>query len=290
MEAAMNVFFMDLDNTLIYSYKTVMSYESSKNLPDARIDRRLSWKQESAHQEPMPVKSKDWLNVEIYQGREISFITKRTHELLLELKKHALIVPATTRTNEQYGRIDLQAGAVEYALTCNGGVLLHNGKSVDAWFQQSRHLAESSREEMRRAITDLESDKNRIFEIRWIEEMFVFTKCRYPELAVCSLRETLDARLVDVFSNGQKVYVIPKSLNKGNALVRFRDYIGAEKTLAAGDSIFDLSMLGQADIAAAPADYEAVMPMSGSQIHCMKGKKLFSEEMLEFMLSALHLL
>ena len=96
----MIVFFMDLDNTLIYSYKTVMSYESSKNLPDARIDRRLSWKQESVHQEPMPVKSKDWLNVEIYQGREISYITKRTHELLLELRKHALIVPATTRTNE----------------------------------------------------------------------------------------------------------------------------------------------------------------------------------------------
>lgn len=34
------------------------------------------------------------------------------------------IIPTSTRTEEQYKRIDLDIGIVPYALVCNGGVLL----------------------------------------------------------------------------------------------------------------------------------------------------------------------
>ena len=82
---------MDLDNTIIYSYKHDIGNEK--------------------------------INVEIYQGREISFITKKTQELLLMAKEKYMLIPTSTRTVGQYERIDLGIGAFPYALVCNGGIL-----------------------------------------------------------------------------------------------------------------------------------------------------------------------
>ena len=59
----------DLDNTLIYSYKHELGNEKR--------------------------------NVELYQGREISFITEKTYELLKKVNQQYQIVPVTTRTVEQ---------------------------------------------------------------------------------------------------------------------------------------------------------------------------------------------
>ena len=59
----------DLDNTLIYSYKHELGNEKR--------------------------------NVELYQGREISFITEKTYELLKKVNQQYQIVPVTTRTVER---------------------------------------------------------------------------------------------------------------------------------------------------------------------------------------------
>ena len=87
----MVVFNVDMDNTLIYSYKHDIGYEK--------------------------------YCAEIYQEREISFMTHKTCKLLTELAGKVMIVPTTTRTREQYERIDLGIGKIPYALVCNGGVL-----------------------------------------------------------------------------------------------------------------------------------------------------------------------
>ena len=86
----------DMDNTIIYSYK--------RNIGENK------------------------LNVELYNGREISFISEKTHDLLKKVSEKMTIIPTSTRTEEQYKRIDLDIGIVPYALVCNGGVLLVNGK------------------------------------------------------------------------------------------------------------------------------------------------------------------
>ena len=106
----MQIVHTDLDNTLIYSYK---------------------------HEIGGPKTC-----VEIYQGREISFMTETSHRLLGQLcsKPGVLVVPTTTRTLEQYQRIDLGIGVPEYALVCNGGVLLHQGKEDPVWYQESLAL------------------------------------------------------------------------------------------------------------------------------------------------------
>ena len=88
----MKIFMSDLDNTLIYSYKHEIGEEKTC--------------------------------VEIYQDREVSYMTNRSCELLKAVTEEILFVPTTTRTIEQYERIHLDVGIPKYALVCNGGVLL----------------------------------------------------------------------------------------------------------------------------------------------------------------------
>lgn len=253
-EIEMIVFHTDLDNTLIYSYKH-----------DIGRDKRC---------------------VEVYQGREISFITQKTYELLYQLcsqenvlnhKSPFFIVPTTTRTIEQYQRIDFGVGGFRYALVCNGGVLLADGEEDTRWYQESLKLIEDSRKELQKALKLLETEKRRNFELRFLRELFVFTKCEEPEQVVETLRGTLDADLVDVFNNGVKVYVVPKRLSKGEAVERFRKYIGADYVIAAGDSEFDISMLKAADAGIAAPE---LAQCSLEKIFCPSAEKLYAEEVL----------
>ena len=130
----MVVFFTDLDNTMIYSYKHDIG--------------------------------KDKICAEIYQDREVSFITPKTAELLKEVNNKVILIPTTTRTIEQYERIDLGYGTPKYALVCNGGVLLVNGKEDINWYEDSLELIEDCQEQLKLAEELMTKDENRSFEVR----------------------------------------------------------------------------------------------------------------------------
>lgn len=247
----MIIFNTDLDNTLIYSYKH-----------DIGENKR---------------------NVEIYQGREISFITDNTYRLLCELKEKILIVPTTTRTQEQFERIDLGIGKFKYALVCNGGILLVDGKRDNDWIKESYEIIKGCRAELEKATNILENETRRKFETRFIEEMFVFTKCNDPDEVVKDTKELLDESLVEVFNNGEKVYVVPKALSKGVAIERFKRYIGADQIYAAGDSEFDISMVLKADVGIVPCGYKEKY-VNEDRLVQMSGEKLFSDELLEYII------
>lgn len=247
----MIVFNVDLDNTLIYSYKHDIG-------PEKR-------------------------NVERYHGREISFLTDRTYELLADVKEKLLLVPTSTRSIEQYQRIDLGIGYVKYALVCNGGLLLKDGCSDEEWYQESKRLIQDSEAQLEKAYRLLEVDSRREFELRLIEDLFLFTKCSCPEQVVEDIKKMLDLSKVDVFNNGTKVYVVPSSLSKGKAVQRFKKYIGAEQILAAGDSEFDISMLQEADCGFAPAGFMKTYGIEGD-IKEVPGERVFSEELLTLVL------
>lgn len=213
----------DLDNTLIYSYKHELGNEKR--------------------------------NVELYQGREISFITEKTYELLKKVNQQYQIVPVTTRTVEQYQRIHLGIHPFQYALTCNGGILLVDGKREDTWYLESRKMTEPAVPAMKKAMEYLEKDARRKFELRYIEELFVFTKCKEVEKVIQDLKKLLKEELVEVFSNGEKLYVLPVTLSKGNAVKRLKAYLEPDCVIAAGDSEFDKSMVCEADKGFMPEDF-----------------------------------
>ena len=165
----MIVLHVDLDNTLIYSYKHDIG--------------------------------NDKINVEIYQDREISFLTGSTYDNLKKIKRKALIVPTSTRSIEQYNRINLQIGNIPYALVCNGGILLTDGQKDPSWYQTSLELIRESLPSLKTAQRFLERDRRRKFELRFIEDLFLFTKCDQPELVVEELKKKLDTNLAEVFHN-----------------------------------------------------------------------------------------
>lgn len=249
----MIVFHSDLDNTLIYSRKHEIGEEK--------------------------------INVEIYEGREISFMTRTASSLLKEIQKRVLFVPTTTRTEEQYGRIRLKTGTPEYALVCNGGVLLRGGEEVPDWYEESMGRTEESRREMERAERLMREASDRILEVRNIRELFLFTKSSRPSKLAGHLRDRLNPALAKVYRNGSKVYVLPAGLDKGSAVRRFRAYIKADTVLAAGDSGFDAPMLEAADRAYAPETlfWECRMGKHVRKI----GQGVFSDEMLHMVLEEL---
>lgn len=247
----MAVFYSDLDNTLIYSYKRELGAEKRC--------------------------------VELYQGREISFMTEESFRLLKQVRQKVMFVPTTTRTKEQYGRIDFGQEEPEYALVCNGGILLHHGNVATDWYRDSLLLIEHGRPELEKAVELLKTDENRSFEIRFPNELFVFTKSEAPNQTAAVLKEALDREKVDIFSNGTKVYVVPVQLNKGKAAARLQEMTGADEMIAAGDSLFDLPMLQEADLAFCP---EELMEKWGSNLpHAVVQKNVvFSDGILEYIL------
>jgi hydroxymethylpyrimidine pyrophosphatase-like HAD family hydrolase len=243
----MKIFCTDLDNTIIYSYKH-----------DIGLDK---------------------VNVEIYQEREISFISEKTLQLLKNVKEEMLIIPTSTRTEQQYKRINLGIGDIKYALVCNGGVLLVNGKRDEKWYRESLELTKESSAELNYAMRVLETDSRRIFEIRFIDDLFVFTKCDNPEDVVKDLNNILDTGCVKIFNNGAKVYVVPIKLSKGMAIKRLRKYFNPTCIIAAGDSEFDVSMVEEADYGIVPSGFIERYGVSDKVIE-MKEDILFSEALL----------
>ncbi len=130
--------------------------------------------------------------------------------------------------------IDLGMGGFPYALVCNGGVLLTAGTDDDIaagnavvredekWYRDSLEMIQDSMGELRRAMKLLDQDPRRTFELRFIRDLFVFTKCEDSGTVVGDLKKVLDTEAVDVFNKGAKVYVLPRVLSKGNAVSRFR--------------------------------------------------------------------
>ncbi len=252
----MIVFHADLDNTLIYSYKHDIGRETHC--------------------------------VERYEGRDISFMTAASYRMLQQVAQHCLLVPTTTRTMEQYQRIDLGIPRPAYALVCNGGILLENGVVNEAWYQASLAMIQEAQEALAQAVTILEQDGDVCFAVRNIHDLFIFTKSNAPAATMARLQHALHTQPVDILQNGCKIYVVPKKLQKGIAVQRFRQKLHVEKVIAAGDSVFDISMLQAADIAFAPHTLQASLQQERHIIFAAE-QELFSDCLLKHLHAYLHL-
>ena len=104
-----NIFFSDLDNTLIYSYKKIIAENKTV--------------------------------AEYIDGKEQSYITAFTLDFLKSYcrKKNNYFIPVTTRTLPQYSRLfDLQKQiGYSHSLICNGAILLDSGETDKEWEHES---------------------------------------------------------------------------------------------------------------------------------------------------------
>lgn len=242
----MTYFCSDLDNTLIYSYRHDIGKEK--------------------------------VLVETKEGKELSYMTKVSYELLKQVSQKKELIPLTTRSLEQYSRIDFgNQVKIKYALVANGGILLENNKINEDWFKETKKIVSYAEEELEKGIEILKKDENICFEIRKVDGLSVFTKSNNVEETIKRLKDTLNPDIVYVDYNGAKVYIFPEKLDKGSSLKRFRNYVGENTSfVAAGDSDFDVPMLLAADYGFCPESL--VLPEKESIVKLANHR--FSDEML----------
>lgn len=241
----MKIFVTDLDNTLIYSHK--------KNIGTEKV------------------------SVETNENIEVSFMSKYSHELLRNMD----FIPLTTRSLTQYERIEFFKNYIpEYALVANGGILLHRGVVDKLWYKESIEISNSSNEELIKSIDILENDENVYYKAIKIDDLFLFAKSSISKETVAKLANELNLEKIEIYNQGDKIYVFPKKINKGEALERLRIRLKSEFIICAGDSILDISMLKKAEIAICPKELSGTWENINKK-YIISKEEIFSDRVLE---------
>jgi hypothetical protein len=195
--------------------------------------------------------------VESFQGEPASFMTEEAFAGLAELRRWAELVPVTTRTLGQYSRIDL-GGRPRFAVAANGGHLLVDGVPDPGWAAMvaARLRGCAPLEEVRAVAERFAGDWTRL--VRVADQLFVYLVAHerdgIPDLAEVTARAEAVGWTVSL--QGRKIYFVPAPLTKQAALAEVAVRAGAEKIVAAGDSLLDAPMLLAADVALRPAHGE----------------------------------
>lgn len=211
------IFLSDLDRTMIFSYKRLSPDEN--------------------------------LCVEIYNDRQVSFMTHRSAALFTELISKVHFIPITTRSREQYERIVFPEGYIpEYAVIDNGANLLKNGIVDEEWHNDFREIISDAVEELKRCRVFLESLDDVYYKPKMVDDSFIFAKCYNPYETLSKMSDVVKNTKTEFFRNGEKIYAIPNGISKKSALDKLRVRFPTEDFIAAGDSLFDYEMLCCADI------------------------------------------
>lgn len=195
----------------------------------------------------------DRVVVEYLNGKSQSFMTKKSFDFFLNCNAVRLI-PTTSRTYEQYKRLSetFSKFGCEYALLCNGGILLKNGQIDVKWLAETKRLAGSELQclqEAEKIIRSMLPEQN----IHTVENIMVYAKNDCPDTFASYLGKFFGKADIDIYYDSHKVYCFPASINKGAAIKRFSELVKTSGTVAAGDSRADLPMFDVSDIAILPS-------------------------------------
>lgn len=226
----------DLDRTLIYSPKAFWLETEDPDAPPIIVS-------------------------ELWNGVPISFMTRESERLLIALREVATFMPVTTRTVAQYQRVQLPGGEPAFAITSNGGEILVDGVPDTGWREHvRRHLHEASA-----PLSELIAMHDELSTAAWIlktnvaDELFVYSIVDREAIPEGWLDE-FEQRCVDlgwtVSLQGRKLYCVPRTLTKHDAVAEVARRLDGPLVLAAGDSLLDQSMLEWADLAFRPAHGE----------------------------------
>lgn len=190
--------------------------------------------------------------VETNNGTEISYMADAVQESLKGLSDNIIFVPVTSRSFDEYSRVNLGVEP-EYAIVSNGGILLHNGKVDKDWENYIKQHV--SLKEAMEIVVDLEDELESIAKVKVIDNCYIFCKVE-PEFHTLYDQEAL--YLMSKYTNweftrqGNKIYIVPKAFSKQVTLRYLWHRLGNPKIVASGDGEMDLGMLTIADKAAIP--------------------------------------
>jgi HAD superfamily hydrolase (TIGR01484 family) len=194
--------------------------------------------------------------VERIGERENCFVSARVYKKLQEINGCGGIVPVTARSIEQYKRIHLFEKAVHYAITSAGGTLLIDNEVDPVRQAETQAIVYEQLPAMNTLFSLLLEDK-RISLVKRVDNTFIFVKCKDS----ASLRNEIAAHVtsLEVVASGEKIYILPRGINKGVAIQELKDLLRPVILICAGDSVMDIPMLNIADIAIVPKNIAALV-------------------------------
>jgi len=227
-------FFSDLDQTLIYSSKNVELTLSKVNFNGLVV-------------------------VETNKEHPASYMTLQAILNLAKISHLSHFIPTTTRINDQYRRISFPNANIEYAITTNGAVILHNGEPDKGWTNTIKKQLEGSIEPVDKVF---EFWSNLTKDTLWVKNLnkangffiyFVVDRNEMPYHFLEELENKAEEWNYKLSIQGRKIYFIPKFLTKGYAVQEVSERLGIDYIISAGDSNLDKTMLTIADYALRPA-------------------------------------
>ena len=195
--------------------------------------------------------------VELYDGKPLSYMTTEAARLLELVRRNALLVPTTTRTLTQFGRVTLPGGATPYAITSNGGHIVVDGVVDEQWRRsvQERIAGEGAALGDIVAGLDVLAAGDWVLNRRTADDLFCYLivdLARLPAGFLSLWKSWCAERGWVVSMQGRKIYALPRGLTKEAALAEVMRRAGAERLLAAGDGALDAGFLALADAAIRP--------------------------------------
>lgn len=179
------------------------------------------------------------------------FMTKESHRLLQEVRQKVEFLPVTARSVEKYGEIAEDLGNPNFALVCNGAVLLADGEIVTEWLQESKTLAEKSEKDFDKVIAFCKEQPS-VKKITWEQGVRILITTSNTRKLREKLTASLDLNTVDLWIAGSVLEVVPKGLTKGEAVRRWREQFAPKFLVAAGNGEIDFTMADHAEVLLVP--------------------------------------
>jgi hypothetical protein len=202
------------------------------------------------------VAQSDLVCVEEYQGRPASFVTATAARLLTELAAVGVLVPVTTRTVAQLARVGLPGRQPRFAVAANGGTILCDGQPDPDWARAvARRLADSAPLAEVMGTVTATCLPEWTSAVRSADDLFCYAVLDRAAMPLDFLAETTqwaDSVGWQTSLQGRKLYWVPNGLTKSAAITEVALRCGAERVVAAGDSLLDTDLLQAADAAIMP--------------------------------------
>ena len=180
--------------------------------------------------------------VEYIGERKITYMTPKSYDLMQEVLHKTTFIPCTMRNLHQTDRVQfIRDYAPQYMICTNGAEIFIDGELDMEWDKIVRESV--SKEEINNLHAFVETLDLDLVENRNVNEFYLALKFRTKDLdkEIALLKKVIPSTY-NIQQSDFKVFLLPKAINKANAIDYLREKYQFEDIYVAGDSEADRKM------------------------------------------------
>jgi hydroxymethylpyrimidine pyrophosphatase-like HAD family hydrolase len=206
--------------------------------------------------------------IEHHHGRGVTVATEETLRALRELAARDAFVAVTTRSRGQLERVSpiWQLAVQGWAICSDGATLLRQGAVDREWCARVDDICARSAP-LEEGIEVFKREVGSPDTTRWVATLYdCDQRFLYATIIDAEKPDGLEQHAQLAFArlgwkavrHGRKLYAMPAGIGKAAAVRYLCERLQVDTLLAAGDSVLDIEMMQDADVAWCPGDAELV--------------------------------